>query len=156
MGLGHCSMKEILRRLLGTGDTVERTALSYSIGVFLGFSPLLGLQTVTGIGISIVFGLNRVAMLAGIYTNLPWLVPVVYGFAGWLGIQLFGLPEGAELPSWDSTRLTESSFWRELGSNWRLVVPVALGSTVMATVLALISYPLILALLRRYKARELR
>ena len=38
-----------LEQLLHTHDTPQRTAAAYALGVFLGFSPLLGLHTVLGL-----------------------------------------------------------------------------------------------------------
>ena len=38
--------KRWLEQLLHTHDTPHRTALAYAVGVFFGFSPVLGLHTV--------------------------------------------------------------------------------------------------------------
>jgi uncharacterized protein (DUF2062 family) len=38
-----------LDQLLHTHDTPQRTAAAYALGVFFGFSPLLGLHTVLGV-----------------------------------------------------------------------------------------------------------
>ena len=40
-----------LDQLLHTHDTPQRTAAAYALGVFFGFSPLLGLHTVLGPGV---------------------------------------------------------------------------------------------------------
>ena len=70
-----------LDHLLHTRDTPERTALAYAVGVFFGFSPLLGLHTVLGLIVAFLFNLNRVAVLLGIYSNLPWILPAYYTLA---------------------------------------------------------------------------
>jgi len=54
-------MKDLVKRLLHIEDTPERTAVAYSIGVFLGFSPFLGLHTLVGLAIAFLFGLRREA-----------------------------------------------------------------------------------------------
>ena len=51
--------RHYLRRLLALDDTPERIALAFAVGVFLAFSPLLGLHTVLGLAIAFLFGLNR-------------------------------------------------------------------------------------------------
>ena len=67
-----------LDHLLHTHDTPERTAAAFAVGVFFGFSPFLGLHTVLGLVVAFAFGLNRVAVLLGVYSNLPWIVPAYY------------------------------------------------------------------------------
>ena len=62
-------------------DTPRRTAAAYALGVFLGFSPMLGLHTVLGLAAAFVLNLNRLAVILGIYSNLPWLVPAYYTIA---------------------------------------------------------------------------
>ena len=52
-----------------------------ALGVFFGFSPILGLHTVLGLALAFVFGLNRVAVLLGVYSNLPWILPPYYTLA---------------------------------------------------------------------------
>ena len=74
-----------LDQLLHTHDTPERTALAYALGVFFGFSPMLGLHTVLGLVFAFAFNLNRVAVLLGIYSNLPWILPAYYSLATLLG-----------------------------------------------------------------------
>src|SRR6266511_4908297 len=74
-----------LDQLLHTHDTPQRTAVAYALGVFFGFSPVLGLHTVLGLICAFAFDLNRVAVLLGIYSNLPWILPAYYSLATLLG-----------------------------------------------------------------------
>ena len=53
--------------------------------MFFGFSPLLGLHTVLGLAFAFAFNLNRVAVLLGVYSNLPWILPAYYSLATLLG-----------------------------------------------------------------------
>ncbi|MFX9081388.1 DUF2062 domain-containing protein, partial [Acinetobacter baumannii] len=43
-----------LRRLLALDDPPERTALAFSIGVFIAFSPFLGLHTIMATLIAVI------------------------------------------------------------------------------------------------------
>src|SRR5688572_30513524 len=74
-----------LEQLLHTHDTPERTAAAYALGVFFGFSPVLGLHTVLALGFAFGLNLNRVAVLLGVYSNLPWIILPYYTLATWLG-----------------------------------------------------------------------
>ena len=79
--VGFKRIRSWLEQLLHTHDTPHRTALAYALGVFLGFSPVLGLHTVMGLALAFIFGLNRVAVVLGVYSNLPWLLPAYYTLA---------------------------------------------------------------------------
>ena len=77
-----------LEHLLHTHDTPRRTAAAYALGVFFGFSPFLGLHTLMGVACAFVLNLNRVAVVLGIYSNLPWILPAYYTIATVAGAAL--------------------------------------------------------------------
>src|SRR5579871_5082143 len=81
--------KALVRRwldaLLHVHDTPERTATAFALGVFLGFSPLLGLHTLIAIVLAFMLDLNRVAVLLGVYSNLPWVMAAYYAFTTMVG-----------------------------------------------------------------------
>src|SRR6478736_7187723 len=81
-----------LDQMLHTHDTPERTAAAFALGVFLGFSPLLGLHTVLGLVLAFALNLNRVAVLLGIYSNLPWILPAYYTIATAIGAAILRVP----------------------------------------------------------------
>ncbi len=64
--------QEYLRRLLALVGTPERVAFAFAVGVFLAFSPLLGLHAILGLTIAFAFGLNRAAVLIGVFVSNPW------------------------------------------------------------------------------------
>ncbi len=74
--------------LLRIDDTPKRTSLAFGLGALVGFSPFLGLHTVIGLMLAFIFRLNRVAVLAGVWLNLPWIMAPYYAGAtivgGWL------------------------------------------------------------------------
>jgi uncharacterized protein (DUF2062 family) len=74
-------LQKAFRALIQVDDSPRRTALAFSLGVFLGFSPLLGLHTALGLAAAVLFRLNKIAVLIGVYTNNPWVVVPFYGFA---------------------------------------------------------------------------
>ncbi len=55
-------------------DTPQRTAAAFALGVFFGFSPILGFHTMLGLVFAFALDLNRVAVLLGVYSNLPWIL----------------------------------------------------------------------------------
>jgi len=132
-----------LEQLLHTHDTPQRTAAAYGLGVFLGFSPVLGLHTILGLILAFALSLNRVAVLLGVYSNLPWILVPYYTLATWLGASLLGAAPPPGLVESFITALQNRS-WSEFRSAFRALEPVfwafTLGSTIGATLLALIAY----------------
>lgn len=145
--------KSAIRRLLSLDDPPERTALAFAIGVFIAFSPFLGLHTIMAVVIAFLFRFNKVAIFTGTFVNNPFLtlIPIViasYAVGAFLMGQPLGLPdESRELLL--HPRVTDRGYWRTLLVESRSVlVPFALGGTVLSIVFSLLAYPLMLRVLR--------
>lgn len=138
-----------LEQLLHTHDTPTRTAAAYAVGVFFGFSPLLGLHTVLGLTVGFALNLNRVAVLLGIYSNLPWILVPYYSLATWLGATLLGVeaPPGVTESILDAL---QNRSWTEFRSAAATLTPFlrafAVGSTIGATILAIAAFRVTLAI----------
>ncbi|MFB3885223.1 MAG: DUF2062 domain-containing protein [Thermodesulfobacteriota bacterium] len=150
-------LKALLKRLLHIEDTPERTALAFSIGVFLGFSPFLGLHTLAGLAIAFLFGLNRVAILLGVWSNTPWWIVPYYTVATWVGMWVirFRIDPGALREIFQLGReegFIGSVFWSRIASQWGLLLSFVIGSLVLAALLGLIAYPLLLRWIKFYRS----
>ena len=132
-----------LDELLHTHDTPQRTAAAYAVGVFFGFSPFLGLHTIVGLIVAFTFGLNRVAVLLGIYSNLPWILPPYYMLATGLGALLLGTDIPPDLLK-DLRESFHTRSWSELrtiiGTMMPLLGAFSLGSMLGAVGLAVVAY----------------
>ncbi len=149
-------LRHWLDQLLHTHDTPQRTAAAYAVGIFFGFSPFLGLHTVLGLACAFAFGLNRLAVLLGIYSNLPWILPAYYTLATLLGAMILRVKVPPNLLSDLQKALSETSWadFRQLGHALTpLAWAYALGSTIGAVVLALISYRVALAMIIAHRRR---
>lgn len=147
-----------LDQLLHTHDTPERTAAAYALGVFLGFSPLLGLHTILGLAAAFVLRYNRLAVLLGLYSNLPWIMPAYYSLATLGGAALLR----ADVPPGLLQEFTEtltSASWGEFQQLLRTLTPLvwsfAVGSTVGAIVLAAVGYRVSLSMIVAHRRRLL-
>ena len=141
-----------LRSLLALDDSPQRIALAFTVGVFLAFSPFFGLHTLLGLGIAFLFGLNRVAILVGLFVNNPWTLVPIYWVATYVGGFVVGFPGKISLPEIGWNQLWNVNFWIGLFSQWRILIPTLLGSLILSVIFAALSYPLALYLLKH--ARE--
>ena len=145
------------RRLLALDDPPERTALAFSIGVFITFCPLIGLHTVIATAIALLFRFNKIAIYTGTFINNPFtLVPIIIiSYA--LGAFLLGRPlkipaEGLELIK--APHLLTGDYYRKIfKESWGMVWPFVLGANTLSVVCSLAAYPLTSKLLRRHKRR---
>ena len=149
--------KSLVRRwldaLLHIDDTPERTAAAFAVGVFWGFSPFLGLHTILGVAVAFILNLNRVAVLLGIYSNLPWIITAYYAFTTMVGaaITRTPIPEGfrGQLGVLMRQSIFHASFWTQLGELLKpLLWPYTVGSMIGAVVLAAVAYPVALAFVK--------
>ncbi|HZS09964.1 MAG TPA: DUF2062 domain-containing protein [Blastocatellia bacterium] len=146
-------LRKAFRNLLNLDDPPERTALAFAVGAFIGFSPLLGLHTILGAIIAVVWRMNKLAIFTGIYLSNPWtMTPIIV--ASWaIGKLFIGAPE-IELPSVSLGALLTAEFWRLIATQWRQLLPFAVGATILSVISAIICYPLMLYLLRAYRRQR--
>lgn len=141
------------RRLLALDDPPERTALAFSIGVFIAFSPFLGLHTIMATLVAFIFRFNKIAVYAGTFINNPFLtlVPIIiasYALGAFvLGRPLRIPPAGIELLK--HPHLLTGSYYHQLfRESWDIVWPFSIGSMTLSVVCSLIAYPVTSAWLR--------
>jgi len=151
--LTRALVRRWLDALLHIDDTPERTAAAFALGVFVGFSPFLGLHTLLGIVLALLLNLNRVAVLLGVYSNLPWIIAQYYAFSTMAGafITRTKLPPDLTERLGDLFELSflGGQFWRDLVTILKpMLWPFTVGSLIGATILALAAYPLALAFVR--------
>lgn len=136
--------------LLHIEDSPERTAAAFALGVFFGFSPFLGFHTLLGILAAFLLNMNRVAVLMGVYSNLPWFLAPYYAIATMVGSELTGKrpPQDfrLQLGRLFELSLFHEDFWHRLLVVMKpLLWPYTVGSMLCAMVLAAAAYHLALA-----------
>ena len=146
------------RRLLAIDDPPERTALAFSVGVFIAFSPFLGLHTIMATVIAFLFRFNKIAIYAGTFVNNPLLtlVPIIvasYAVGALLMGRPLSLPEGGMALLRDPHLLTRD-YWRQLAEHaGDILLPFSVGGMVLSVVCSLAAYPVTLKLLRARKKK---
>jgi uncharacterized protein len=145
------------RRLLAIDDPPERTALAFSIGVFIAFSPFLGLHTIMATAVAFLFRFNKIAIYSGTFINNPFLtlIPIIIASYA-VGAFILGRPlripdEGLELL--ENPRIFSGDYYRLLFvQSWSSIVwPFSVGAMALSVVCSLLAYPLTLRTLRAYQ-----
>src|SRR5215212_3980856 len=151
--------RSTVRRLLAIDDPPERTALAFSIGVFIAFSPFLGLHTIAATAIAFAFRFNKIAIYAGTFINNPFLTLVPILLASYaVGALLLGRPLGLPPESMELLRnphLLTGDWWSKLfHSSGNVLVPFIIGGMTLSVICSLIAYPLTLRFLRGRKKQN--
>lgn len=134
-----------LTQVLLNAGTPRRTAAAFAYGVFLSFSPFLGFQIALGLGVAFALRWSKVAVFAGLCTNLPWIMVPWYTFTTFVGATILGRPITAGIGDSLSALLQlpvySAAFWTEA---LHIVAPFfwsfVIGSTACAVVVGVLAY----------------
>jgi len=133
-------------KVLRLDDTPPRLAAAYAWGITAGFSPFFVIQYAIAFLVAVVFRFNKLLVLAGLCTNLPWIMVPWYTATTAVAGALLGVPLPVDLRGEFGTlfgwSLLSRAFWHHLFVLVRpWVVPFILGPTVGAIFLGLATYP---------------
>ncbi|MBF0518108.1 MAG: DUF2062 domain-containing protein [Nitrospirae bacterium] len=145
-------IKNACKQLIGLNDPPFLIALSFGVGVFIGFSPLYGIHTVLGLIAAWAFKLNKASLITGVYLSNPVTIVPIYTFGTWFGIKITG--STASISDFNLKGLTLSNIENTLES---LLWPFIIGNTVLSVLVGVISYAILYHILKlRAKSKPVR
>lgn len=138
-----------LRLIFYIKDPPSRTAFTFSIGLFIGMSPLIGLHTLIALAIAIIFRLNKLVILIATYLTNPWTIVPIYTFSTIIGAKILNRSIEIEI---DWHHLTLSQLLHNAGN---LLLPFITGSIIVGFVSSVLSYIIIYVILsKRWRPDE--
>jgi len=134
--------------LFHVDDSPSRVALAFALGVFIAFFPILGIHTGMALVIAVALRLNKVAILAGAWTNNPWTLAPMYTAGTLVGCAVLGVsPASLGTVDWS---LSGREFYASLAAGLRpLVLPFVLGNLLLGAAAAGLAFVALRALLAR-------
>lgn len=151
-------MRRLLRALGKATGTSHQIALGVSIGFFIGWLPIVGIQMVVAVMVCTIFRANKVVPLFPIWLTNPVTIIPIYSFNYWVGWQLVGGPPLANLVSvlrrmimppvaeegvnrfeawWESINY---SLGELVSMGWEMQLPLWIGCVLVGGALAVPSY----------------
>ena len=136
----------LIRRILTLDDTPHSIAMGVTVGMFIGLTPTVGIQMLIVVVVAAltarVFQFNRLAALLTVYVSNPITTVPIYYFNYKIGT----LFVGGDLTRGDFERILRydglAKWW---GAVLELIVevgtPLLIGSLLVATICAAVSYP---------------
>jgi uncharacterized protein len=142
-------IRDRIRSIFHLNDTPNRLASAFALGVFIAFTPTLGLHMISSLFFAWIFRLSKLVVLTGAFINNPWTMVPMYGFCLWFGIKITGSNITAPHIAW--SELTFSNTYVILKP---YLWPFVAGSLVAGVVAAVVSYGIIYWAVMRHRKTE--
>lgn len=173
--IGKCSTVEVCVRKNTTSNGVQKLwhsiislhgsphdiAFGAAIGLFVAFTPTMGIQMIIAAAIATACGANRVSAIIPVWITNPLTAVPIYGFCYWLGSFLWEGPPVSEvfqqltavimgLQQYRFYHIVEifKEFLR-LGAN--VIIPMTIGGFLSGLLAGAIIYPITLRGIGKYR-----
>ena len=148
--MSKTTIRDRLRSLLALNEPPHRIALAFAVGVFIAFSPTVGLHTLSCLLVIWLFRFNTLVVFTAAFLNNPWTIVPMYGFCLWFGVKLTG-----------SEIATPDIPWGQAGVKELITLlspylwPFVAGTVVAGTVASLLSYAFVYWAVVRYRKPDI-
>jgi uncharacterized protein (DUF2062 family) len=128
-------------RVLHVDDTPHRIALGLAIGIFVTWTPTIGLQMVITIALAALFRANKVVGVPFVWISNPFTLVPIYYPNYLVGAWLLRSPN-----AWDSVAaaLSADGWWETLkalrDAGWNVFWPLWIGSILVGLALGTLTY----------------
>jgi hypothetical protein len=137
------SLKKLIKKLVRVDDSPKRIARGVAIGVFWGIIPTFGFAILFSLPTAVLLKANKFSAVLGTFVANPFTTPFIYAFEYKIGQLVL---KTAPLPfSWSLFRLENLL---------NLSRSILVGSSLLATVIALITYFLTFGIVLGYRRRK--
>jgi uncharacterized protein (DUF2062 family) len=130
-------------------DPPHKLALAFALGVFVAFSPTVGLHIASCILLAWIFRVSKLVVLTASFINNPWTVVPLYGFCIWFGIKITGTTVPVPQIAWNELTFT-SAYLILKPYLW----PYIAGTLILGTIAAIAAYLLFYWAILRYRRLE--
>ena len=142
-------------RILHVDDTPQRIALGVAVGLWIGFTPFLGLHMILALAIAALLRANKALAVLFVWVSNPFTLLPIYGPAYLTGRFLMGRFHPSHLQPGQVgdllgkifslnnmlTRLTTPAFWKEVAVVFgKIGMELTLGGFVLGTLFAIVGY----------------
>lgn len=157
-------LRPVLRWILKLRSSPRAIAGGLGVGMFVAFTPTVGIQIILAIIAATICNVNRPAAIAPVWITNPVTVGPVYTFNYWLGTLIWPGPPLSEVSKVfvDIGRaLTHLDFWdlkepvvAMLQMGKEILIPLLIGSIEVGVVLGILTYIISLKLLSFFFRRK--
>ena len=159
-------MRPVFRWLVLHRGSPQEIAGGFSLGLFIAFTPTIGLQIVLALFMATALNLNQSAAILAVWITNPITIPAIFSLNYWLGSLIWEGPSvivvshrlfelASQLTTFDLWAIADQlSAVAEFGMD--IIVPLIWGSIIAGTFSATLSYVILLRFLTFLFARRAR
>lgn len=142
-------VRERLRSIMKLDDPPHKLAFAFSLGIFIAFSPWIGLHIISCIFFAWLFRVSKFVVLTASFVNNPWTIVPLYAFCIWAGLTMTGAHGSVPDIAW-----SELTFTNAYGVLQPYLWSFVVGTLVVGAIAAFISYFLFHWAVVRYRKME--
>ncbi len=143
------SIKKTYKRFLKIRGNPHEIALGFSLGLFVGMTPFMGLHTAIAVPIAALLKWNKIAAAAAVWISNPLTAPVVYPITYWVGSKFVSFRKTYQLPEDLNYTILLDILKKAPEVIWILVV----GGVIVGIPLAIVGYYFSFSAIVQYRGR---
>lgn len=133
--------EEVLKHFFITHASPAEIAGGMAFGIFISFTPLIGLHIPLALGASALFRWNKLAALAGTWINNPFTFIPIYYLCWKAGVLVMGQDTSRWQSFEDFKALADTPLRELLASGWQdILVPMTAGGMLIGIPVTLLAY----------------
>ena len=145
-----------MRKILHTDDPPHRLALGIAIGVFVAFTPTIGVQMLLVVFLAWLFRANKAVGVPLVWISNPATVVPIFYWCYHVGQSIWSQPTINQL--WWNELAAPPGGWKGVAFYWTKVLEIAeplwLGSLIVGLAMAIPSYLTVYYGIRTYRLRR--
>ena len=146
------NFKKMIRRKTVSSHSIS---MGFAWGVFVAFSPFVGLQIVIVMGICFLFNYNKVAGILGVFVSNPFTFFPIYFFNYYVGNLLLGELLGSNVPLSKIKEVLQEPTISDLVSiGFNTILVFSFGCLVVGIIVAFFSYFIVKILVSYYREKR--
>ena len=136
----------VVHSILGLDDTPHRIAMGVAIGIFITWTPTIGLQMILVVSLATLLRANRLVGVPLVWISNPLTLVPIYGPSYYFGMKLLGgdYTWAGFLEAIEHGMQDQESWWGNVVHWWealeRVFWPLWTGSLIVGFVLAVLAY----------------
>jgi len=139
--------KRAYRQVLRLGGCPRKIAFGFALGIFVGMTPSMGVQTPIAIMLAAVLNGNRLSAAAGVWISNPVTAPFLYSFTYFVGSKFFTVVGIHPLPD----EMTAATLFDMLANAPAIFWILTVGGIVAGIPLAMAAYYFTYSAVLRYR-----
>jgi uncharacterized protein (DUF2062 family) len=140
-------IRRLYERFIMIRGEPREVALGFALGIFVGMTPTVGVQTPIAIFIAALFKWSKLASAIGVWISNPLTVPLIYGVTYITGAKILNLDPVFNMPlspTWNTLKAMLQKAPQAFGA-------MTVGGAILGIPLAIISYYLAYAAVDKYQ-----